>query len=96
MEPVRLKGVEEGRKYISCRSKQPWGCGEGKAGAGLRVEIGAASEAQEEEEVFGAHGQAVGRTEREAFRCMLGRDGWTAEQVQGQNEEEEAAVTYQR
>ena len=70
-------------KYISCRSKQPWDCGEGKAGTGLGVEIGAASEAQEEEEVFGAHGQAVGRTEREAFRCMSGRDGWTAEQVQG-------------
>ena len=46
--------------------------------------------------MFGAHGQAVGQMEREAFRCMSCIDGWTAEQVQGQNEEEEAAVTYQQ
>lgn len=75
MEPVHLKDVEEGRKRISCLSKEPWGCGEGKAGAGAGVEIGAASEAQVEEEVFGAHGQAVGRMEREAFRCLVQMGG---------------------
>lgn len=64
-----------GRKESSCLSKEPWGCGEGKAGAGAGVEIGAASEAQVEEEVFGAHGQAVGRMEREAFRCRVQMGG---------------------
>lgn len=88
--------MEEGRKHISCLNKQPWGCGEDKAGAGVGVEIGTALGAQVEKEVFGAHGQAVGGMEREAFRCMSGIDGWTGEQVQGQNEEEEAAVICQQ
>ena len=88
--------MEEGREHICCLSKQSWGCGEGKAGAGVGLEIGTASGAQVEKEVFGARGQAVAGMEREAFRCMSGIDGWTGEQVQGQNEEKEAAVTCQQ